>query len=65
LGAKCHAAISGKYSPDIDDVKAVAKLVLNHRVVRNYKAEAMVETRLKRWKPANNNEFIYFDIDLM
>ncbi len=40
LGAKCHAAISGKYSPDIDDVKAVAKLVLNHRVVRNYKAEA-------------------------
>ncbi|HMP31389.1 MAG TPA: AAA family ATPase, partial [Saprospiraceae bacterium] len=40
LGAKCHAAISGKYSPDIDDVKAIAKLVLNHRVVRNYKAEA-------------------------
>lgn len=40
LGAKCHAAIQGKYSPDIDDVKAVAKLVLNHRVVRNYKAEA-------------------------
>jgi MoxR-like ATPase len=40
LGAKCHAAISGKYSPDIEDVKAVAKLVLRHRVVRNYKAEA-------------------------
>jgi MoxR-like ATPase len=40
LGAKCHAAISGKYSPDIEDVKAIAKLVLRHRVVRNYKAEA-------------------------
>ena len=40
LGAKCHAAISGKYSPDIADVKAVAKYVLRHRIVRNYKAEA-------------------------
>lgn len=40
LGAKCHAAISGKYSPDIEDVKAIAKYVLRHRVVRNYKAEA-------------------------
>lgn len=40
LGAKCHAAISGKYSPDIEDVKAIATYVLRHRVVRNYKAEA-------------------------
>lgn len=40
LGAKCHAAISGKYSPDIEDVQAIAELVLRHRVVRNYKAEA-------------------------
>ena len=40
LGAKCHAAISGKYSPDIEDVKAVALPVLRHRIVRNYKAEA-------------------------
>lgn len=40
LGAKCHAAISGKYSPDIEDVQAVAKNVLRHRIVRNYKAEA-------------------------
>ena len=40
LGAKCHAAITGKYSPDIADVKAVAKYVLRHRIVRNYKAEA-------------------------
>ena len=40
LGAKCHAAINGKYSPDIEDVKAVALPVLRHRIVRNYKAEA-------------------------
>lgn len=40
IGAKCHAAISGKYSPDIEDVRAVANYVLRHRVVRNYKAEA-------------------------
>jgi MoxR-like ATPase len=40
LGAKCHAAIMGKYSPDIEDVQAVAESVLRHRVVRNYKAEA-------------------------
>jgi len=40
LGAKCHAAINGKYSPDIEDVKAVAQSILRHRIVRNYKAEA-------------------------
>ncbi len=40
IGAKCHAAINGKYSPDIEDVKAVAKPILRHRIVRNYKAEA-------------------------
>ena len=40
LGAKCHAAIQGKYSPDIVDVQAVANFVLRHRIVRNYKAEA-------------------------
>jgi len=40
LGAKCHAAIRGKYSPDIEDVQAIANLVLRHRIVRNYKAEA-------------------------
>ena len=38
--AKCHAAISEKYSPDIEDVKAIAKPVLRHRLVKNYKAEA-------------------------
>ncbi len=40
LGAKCNAAIHGKYSPDIEDVQAIAKYVLRHRIVRNYKAEA-------------------------
>ncbi len=40
LGAKCHAAISGKYSPDIEDVKIIASNILRHRIVRNYKAEA-------------------------
>lgn len=39
IGAKCHAAIHGKYSPDIEDVRAIAKYVLRHRIVRNYKAE--------------------------
>ncbi|MFI5196274.1 MAG: AAA family ATPase [Chitinophagales bacterium] len=40
LGAKCHALLSGKYSPDIEDVRAMAMPVLRHRVLRNYKAEA-------------------------
>jgi MoxR-like ATPase len=40
LSAKCHALLNGKYSPDIEDVKAMALAVLRHRVVRNYKAEA-------------------------
>lgn len=40
VGAKCHAVISGKYSPDIEDVQAVAKAILRHRIVRNYRAEA-------------------------
>ena len=40
IGAKAHAAINGKYSPDIEDVQAIANYVLRHRIVRNYKAEA-------------------------
>jgi MoxR-like ATPase len=40
VGAKCHAALRGKFSPDIDDVKAVAMPILRHRIVRNYRAEA-------------------------
>jgi len=40
IGAKCHAALQGKYAPDIADVQAVARYVLRHRVVRNYRAEA-------------------------
>lgn len=40
LGAKTHAALKGKYSPDIEDVKAVASPILRHRISRNYKADA-------------------------
>lgn len=40
IGAKVHAALNGKYSPDIEDVKAVVTPILRHRIVRNYKAEA-------------------------
>jgi MoxR-like ATPase len=40
LGAKCNAIVNGKYSPDIEDVRAVARPVLRHRIVRNFKAEA-------------------------
>ena len=40
IGAKTNALIQGKYSPDIEDVQAVAKMVLRHRIVRNYKAES-------------------------
>ena len=39
LGAKAHAVVNGKYSPDIEDVRAVATAILRHRIVRNYKAE--------------------------
>lgn len=40
IGAKAHAAINGKFSPDIEDVKAIATPILRHRIVLNYKAEA-------------------------
>ncbi len=40
LAAKTHAAVNGKYSPDIEDVKAVATGILRHRIIKNYKAEA-------------------------
>jgi MoxR-like ATPase len=40
LAAKAHAAIHGKFSPDIEDVKAVAVGILRHRILKNYKAEA-------------------------
>ena len=40
LAAKAHAAFNGKFSPDIEDVKAVAIGILRHRVVKNYKADA-------------------------
>ena len=40
LASKTHAVLNGKYSPDKEDVKAVAKSVLSHRIIKNYKAEA-------------------------
>lgn len=40
VGAKTHAALHGKYSPDIEDVQAVAPSILRHRIIKNYKAEA-------------------------
>ncbi len=40
IGAKTHAVLNGKYSPDIEDVQQVAKPILRHRLVKNYKAEA-------------------------
>ncbi|MFO8087953.1 MAG: MoxR family ATPase, partial [Bacteroidales bacterium] len=40
IAAKTHAAIHGKYSPDIENVKAVAAAILRHRIIKNYKAEA-------------------------
>ena len=52
LGAKCHAVLTGKYSPDIEDIQAVATAVLRHRIVRNYKAEAEgigVETIIQKF----------------
>ncbi|WP_324675811.1 MoxR family ATPase [Hymenobacter sp. GOD-10R] len=40
VGAKCNALLNGKYSPDIEDVRAIALPILRHRIVRNFKAEA-------------------------
>ncbi|MDD2381346.1 MAG: MoxR family ATPase [Mariniphaga sp.] len=40
IGAKTHAALAGKYSPDMEDVIAVAPSILRHRIIKNYKAEA-------------------------
>jgi MoxR-like ATPase len=51
LSAKCNAILNGKYSPDIEDIKAVSNSVLRHRIVRNFKAEAegvSVEEIIKR-----------------
>jgi MoxR-like ATPase len=51
LGAKCNALLNGKYSPDIEDVQSIAKPVLRHRMVRNFKAEAegiTVDTLIER-----------------
>jgi len=53
VAAKVHSALEGKYSPDIEDVQAVATPILRHRIVRNYKAEAdgvTVEALIDRLK---------------
>lgn len=53
VAAKVNAALAGKYSPDIEDVQAVATPILRHRIVRNYKAEAdgvTVEALIDRLK---------------
>ncbi|MAN59691.1 MAG: AAA family ATPase, partial [Flavobacteriaceae bacterium] len=51
LGAKAHAALHGKYSPDVEDVQRVATGILRHRMIKNYKAEAeglSIETIIER-----------------
>ena len=40
MAAKTHAAVNGKFSPDIEDVQAVSFGILRHRIIKNYKAEA-------------------------
>jgi MoxR-like ATPase len=40
LAAKTHAVINGKFSPDIEDVQAVSRSILRHRIIKNYKADA-------------------------
>lgn len=40
LAGKCHALMNGKFSVDREDIVAVSKWVLRHRIVRNFKAEA-------------------------
>jgi MoxR-like ATPase len=40
LGAKTRAILDGRPTPDIDDVRAVARPVLRHRLVTNFNADA-------------------------
>ena len=40
LGAKARAVLSGRPTPGIEDVKAIAPAVLRHRIVTNFSAEA-------------------------
>jgi len=40
LGAKTNSILDGRYSPEIDDIKKVAKPVLRHRLITNFNAEA-------------------------
>ena len=40
IGAKAHSLLNGKYSPDIENLKAIALNILRHRLIKNYRAEA-------------------------
>lgn len=40
LGAKTNAILSGRFTPEIDDVIKVSKPVLRHRLITNFNAEA-------------------------
>ncbi len=59
LAAKAHAVLHGKYSPDIEDVKAVAYPILRHRIIPNYRAEAEGITLEKIIEEIIKNETIY------
>ena len=59
VGAKCHALAHGRFSPDIEDVHAVAAPILRHRLVRNYKAEAegITVDKIVQGHPLNDRRF--------
>jgi MoxR-like ATPase len=60
MGARTQAALHGKYSPDSEDVRAVAFNVLRHRIVRNYYAEAegiATEDIIQQLLSQSNNGF--------
>jgi MoxR-like ATPase len=40
LGAKARAALDGRPTPSLDDIRAIAPPVLRHRLVTNFHAEA-------------------------
>jgi len=40
LGAKAKAVLDGRPAPEIDDIKAMARPVLRHRLITNFNAEA-------------------------
>ncbi len=40
LGAKTRAVLSGRHTPDLEDIKTLAPPVLRHRIVTSFNAEA-------------------------